>query len=268
MTPDAVRKLQKQLGIPQTGVLDAATSRAMEGAVSKAVAANREVARYAAADPGAIVNAYMTGDWGGVTDLTGKPFTKAQQQAAVSEAEKVLAPAYRAAETYDQAGTEQALRQEGESMADFRRAEAKDFRQAKETLDQGAADQGVLFAGSRLQKQRDLRGTYQDRDATARRQSADRVATTARNFQYAYGNEGADRLSGLLQAPGAQSFNAGVAGGKVTPSRSLASVYDVGQYKFQGTKPVAQQAAVQTRAANQLANRANKLSLSGYGAKF
>jgi CheY-like chemotaxis protein len=269
MNPDAVRRLQAQLGVPQTGVFDAATSSAMSAAVGTAVAANRDVARYAGASGAdAIVNAYMTGDWSGVTDYTGKPFSDAQQQAAVREAERVLGPAFKAAESYDRAVVDDTLRQEGEAFQDFRRDEARDFRDAKQSLDQSAADQGVLFSGARLQKQNDLREIYSQREATQRRNVADRIASTARGYQYEHGNDAADRLSARYRLPVASRFDAGVAGGKVTPGRTLASAYDTGAYKFQGTKPVAQQAAVQTRAAGQLAARANKLSLSGYGTKI
>ncbi len=268
MNPQAVRALQAQLGVPQTGTLDAGTVAAMNAAVGKAVASHPVASKYAGgSSPESIVSAYMTGDWSGVSDLTGRPFDRGQQEAAVAQAEKALAPAYRAMESYDRAGVEDDLRQEADSLGDFQRSEERGFRDDKNRLDQGAADNGVLFAGSRIQAQNDLRATYQDRDAIARRNAADRIASTARANQYAYGDAAAGKLSDRYRLPGQRSFDTSVAGGRVTQG-GPASAYDTGAYRFQGTKPVAQKAAVQQRAASLLANRANKLSLSGYGTKF
>lgn len=236
--------------------------------IMKALSKNKDFQRYAGGnDASAILNAFMTNDWSGVVDLTGKPFTDEQQQAAVKAAEKVLAPAYKAEEAYDRSVVEDSLRQEGEDFQEFQRTEAKDFGENKDALDISAADQGILFSGARTQKLNDLRNTYEDRERIARAQSADRTKSTARGYQYTYGDDAARGLSSMYRLPGTSTFNPNVAGGKVR-NTSLSSVYDPSQFKFQGTKPVAQKAAVQTRAATQLANRANKLSLGGYATKF
>jgi hypothetical protein len=269
MTPDAIRKLQRSLGLPTTGVFDAATSTAMSSAVATAVSKNKDVQRYAGAnDPSAILTAYMSGNWSGVTDLTGKPFTDAQQASAVAEAEKALAPAYKAEMAYDTAAVTDALQGEQASFDQFQEDEKQVFQDTKTSLDQNAANEGVLFSGARVQKNKDLRNTYADREAQRRALGGSRIAKTARDFQYSYGDTAADGLSGMYTLPGQSRFDTNVASGGVTPNRSLSSVYNPRQYKFQGTKPVAQKAAVQTRAAGLLANKANKLSLSGVGAKF
>ncbi len=269
MNPDAIRQLQISLGLPATGVFDTATSTAMSGAVAKAVAKNKDVVRYAGTnDPASILTAYQSGDWSGVTDLTGKPFSDSQQKAAVAQAEKALAPAYRAQEAYDRAGVEDTLRSEAGDFNTFQRDEATQFGKDKDSLDQTAANNGVLFSGARLQKQNDLRTTYADREADRRAAGAERIATTARTNQYQYGDDSARSLRDMYQLPGSSTFNPSVAHGGVTTNPTLSSVYNPGQYNFQGTKPVAQKAAVQTRAAGLLANKANKLSLSGVGAKF
>lgn len=265
MTPQAIKQLQAQLGVPATGVFDTATSSAYSAAVARAVSTNPALGTN---DPTAVLNAYTTGDWSGVTSLTGKPFTDEQQQAAVTQAETALAPAYKAQESNDRAITEESLNKTREGLTDTVAADARQFGADKNTLDQNAADQGVLFSGSRVQKQNDLRTTYQERDAIARRNAAESIGSTARGYQYAYGNEAAQGLASKYALPGAATYNANVAGGAVTPGRTLASAYDPGKYNFQGTAPVAQKTAVQTRAAGLLANRANKLTLSGVGAKF
>lgn len=237
--------------------------------VMAALMRNKDFQRYAGGnDAASILDAFMTGDWSGVMDLTGKPFTDEQQAAAVKAAEKVLAPAYKAAETFDRSVVEDELRQEGESFQNFQDTEEKAFIDAKDAQDQSAADQGVLFSGARAQKLNDLRNTYADRERIARQQSQDRTRSTMRGFQYDYGDKAARGLSDVYKLPGTTSFNASVPGGGVTRSSTLSSVYNPGEFSFQGTKPVAQKAAVQTRAATTLANKANKLSLSGYGTKF
>lgn len=269
MSPQAIQQLQTQLGLPATGVFDAATSAAMQNAITKSISSNPDVATYSAGnDPAAILNAYTTGDWSGVTSLTGKPFTDEQQQAAVESARTALAPAYQAQQANDTAQVEDTLRNTQEGLTDSQAADKTQFGQDKNALDQNAADQGVLFSGARTQKLNDLRNTYTDREAIARRNAAESAASIARNYQYSYGNDAAKSLSGMYSLPGASGYNANVAGGKVTPSSSLSTVYDPSKYNFQGTAPVAQQTAVQTRAASLLANKANKLSLSGVGAKF
>ena len=269
MTPQAIQQLQAQLGIPQTGVFDTATSTAMNSAVAKSLSANKSVTTYGAnSSADEILNAFTTGDWSGVTSLSGKPFTAGQQQAAVKQATTALAPAYNAALSKDTADTTDSLQKNQTDLADFEASQAKQFGQDKNTLDQNAADSGVLFSGSRLQKQNDLRTGYETADAAARRTAAENATATGRAYQYAYGNGNASKLSSYYTLPGAQTYNAGVAGGRVTPSPTLSAAYDPSAYNYQGTAPVAQQAAIQTRAAGLLANNANKLSLSGYGTKY
>lgn len=269
MTPTQIQQLQTALGLPATGVFDAATSAAYNSAISKSLSTNPDAKTYAGAnDPTAILNAYTTGDWSGVTSLTGKPFTDQQQQAAVAQASAALAPAYDAAKDYDTANTTDTLQKNQETLADTQGKNARQFSLDKDALDQNAADSGVLFSGSRVQKNQDLRTTYASADATARRTAAENAAGTARDYAYAYGSDAARPLASLYSTPGATNFDAGVAHGAVTPSKTLSAAYNPDAYAYQGTKPVAQTTAIQTRAANLLANKANKLSLSGVGAKF
>lgn len=269
MNAEAIKQLQTSLGLPATGVFDASTMNAMNSAVTKAVSSNKDVQRFAGANGAdAVLNAYMTGNWSGVVDLTGKPFTREQQQKAVSEAEKVLAPAYKEGESYDRSVTEDTLRAEQEGFKEFQKTEERDFGDMKDSQDQASADQGILFTGSRAEKLNDLRNTFEDRQRIARQQSTERTRQTMRNYQYDYGGDAAKGLRDMYKLPGASGYDANVAGGMVRRSPTLSAVYDPKEFDFQGRKPVAQKAAVQTRAASQLANTANKLTLGGYANKF
>ncbi len=263
-----VKKIQAQLGIPQTGIFDEATSTAYQKAVSSTLSSDPET-KAALGNNSAddVLNAYQTGDWSGVTDLTGKPFTNEQQQAAVDEATKVLGPAYEAQKNYDTASTEATLQNTQEGLSDTLKNNRENFAADKTTADKSAADNGVLFSGSRVQKLKQLSGAYSDADAKAARDAAESTAGTARTYQYNYGNDAASKLGSYYQQPGPSTYNASVATGGARPG-SLASVYDPASVNYQGTQPVAQQASIQTRAARQLANKANKLSLSGLGTKF
>jgi len=264
MNAAAIKQLQQSLGLPATGVLDESTLGAMNNAVKTAVASNPDIAKYGGTNsPDAILDAYMTNDWSNVIDLTGKPFTKAQQRDAVTQAEKAYAPSFNAQDTFDRAGVEDTLSQDQRGFDEFRKGEAEDFGINKDAQDLNAANEGVLFSGARFQKLRDLRNTYQDRETQQRKNVEDRMRSTARNYHYSYGDENAKKLSDFYTLPGQSTFNPGVAGGKVT-SRGSTSAYDPTRYKFQGTIPVARKAAVQTRAAGLLTNRANKLTSTGY----
>lgn len=268
MTPAQIQTLQTQLGVPVTGVLDAATTAAYNSAVSTAVAADPMVKQYAGGnDPGDILNAYQTGDWSGVTSLTGQPFTQQQQQAAVASATSALAPAYNANAANDTATTTLALQKNQQDLANTEQTAARQFAQDKNTADTNAASNGVLFAGSRVQANNDLRNSYNQADAYNRQQAANTANSDTQSYADTYGTPAAENLSSLYSLPGASTYNANVAArapGSVTPSTTLSAAYNPSTYNYQGTAPVAQTAAIQTRAAGLLANQANKLSLNGY----
>ncbi len=238
----------------------------MQAAVAKAIAENPDVKAYGGNNtPEAILNAYNTGDWSGVTSLSGKPFTDEQQKAAVASATAALAPAYDAQVANDRAAAEEGLKNTQEGFSDFQNSEKKNFSTDKTALDQNAADQGILFSGARTQKLNDLRNSYADREAIQRRMAGENITSAARGYQYQYGNDAARSLADRYNLSGPSTFN-GITGGATRGG--LSAVYSPSSNNFQGTAPVAQNTAVQTRAANTLANTANKLSLSGVGAKF
>lgn len=269
MNPTSIAQLQKSLGLPATGVLDTATYNAMSNAVKQSLGSNIDVKTYSGnTSPDTILNAYMSGDWSGVTDLSGKPFTDDQQKAAVDAASSALAPGFNATAAYDRNNVESDLNKDAATYGAFQKSDAEQFGQDKNALDKSAADNGVLFSGSRAQKNSQLAGDYASRDAAARNTAANAEESTARDYAYQYGSPAAQNLSSLYTLPGSNSFSANVAGGKVTPSKTLSAVYNPNEYAYQGTKPVANNAAVQSRAASLLANKANKLSLAGYATKY
>lgn len=249
--------------------MDPDTLAEFRKAVADALAANPNIARYSGSNSvDSIIDAYTNNDWSGVVSLTGQPFTPEQQQAAVRRAEKVLAPAYEAQEAFDRSVVTDTLSQEQQGLEQFRDDQADAFEVDKNTLDQSAADRGVLFAGSRMQKENNLRDVYQKNDARRMDQTARNIGSTARDYQYKYGDNAARGLRGMYQVPGRTSFNANVAGGQVKSGNALSSIYNPKQFNFQGTAPVSQSAAVQTRAAGLLQNQANKLTSSGYKNKL
>lgn len=258
-----------QSAVQPTVTTPAATGPATADAIAAALAKNPDYQKYAGNNSTAsILDAYQSGNWAGVTDLTGKPFTDEQQQAAVADATKALDPAYKAATAYDTATTEDTLSGDQAAYGQFERDQGINFQADKTALDQSAADNGVLFSGARLQKQNDLKTRYSNAEADKRGALSSAVGGTVRDYQYAYGNDAARKLSSFYSAPGGNTYNPGMATGGVRSSPGLSSIYDPSGYNFQGTKPVAQQTAIQTRAAGSLANRANKLTLSGVGAKL
>lgn len=218
--------------------------------------------------PDAIFDAYTNNDWSGVINITGQPFSKQQQEAAVARAGRDLAPAYRAMESFDRDVVEQSLAGEQTGFDQFRRDEARAFSEAKRGEDQNAADQGILFAGSRFQRNNNLRDIYRDREAQQRGVVGSRMTSTARDYQYKYGDTAAKSLKDLYGLRSSSTFNANQASGPVTAGRGIMPAYNPTKFKFQGTAPVTQSAAVQQRAAGLLTNRANKLTTMGYNNKL
>lgn len=265
-----VRELQMKLGVPATGIMDSATTTAMNSAVVSSLASNPQYQSFAGNNsPEALANAYNTGDWSGVTTLTGQPFTPEQQNEAYTAAEKALAPGFEAAKTYETSNAQDAIKAQTEDLGTFLKNDAESFKQDKISSDNSAAEQGILFSGARVQKERDLKKLYEDREAQKRGLTTRSIADTAKDFQYKYGNEGASQLSSFYNnMPAGNRYNPNVAGGAVTPKQSISSVYDPSKFNFQGTTNVSNKAATQTRAAGLLANRANKLTGVGYKTQY
>lgn len=203
-----------------------------------------------------------TGDLSGIVDAQGQPFSLADQQAALAQATEDNRLFYEAQKQKDTQDAEAALKQKQLDYQKYLADSQTKFESDKATLDQNAADKGVLFSGGRAQKEKALGSQYAQDQAYKQSTVGADIGQTARDYQYKYGNESANNLSDYYRL-GSNQYNPSVATGGVT-SGGLSSVYSTGGSNFQGTKNVERQATAQTRAANLLANKANKLTGSLY----
>ena len=208
-----------------------------------------------------VVNAAQTGDFSGITDSAGMPFSVADQQAALSQATEDTKASYEAQQAKDQADAENALAQKQADYQDYLINSGEQFQTDKTNLDQTAANNGVLFSGGRVQKENKLQQGYAQDQASKQGTYGRDIAQTANDFQYKYGNDAANNLSKYYQL-GSNTYNPSVAQGGVT-SNGLSTIYNPNQYTFQGTQKVAQKAAANTRAAGLLWNKGNKLVATG-----
>lgn len=214
--------------------------------------------------PEAIAYASSTGDFNNLLNPDGKPFSQADQEAALEKSRAALAPGFEATKSYDTQKEEDTLA--GKNL-DYERGLATDktnFETDKNTLDENAASKGVLFSGGRYQREKKLQDAYQSKSDYARSGAASVMGGLARDYQYKYGNDAAKApsLSQYYQL-GGNSYNANVARGGVTRT-PLSQIYNPDNSNFQGTAVNANRAAGQVRAAALLANKGNKLLASGY----
>lgn len=213
----------------------------------------------------ALDNAVATGDFSGILNSQGQPFSTADQGAAVAEAEAALAPGYEATKKYDTATTEDILKGKQSDYQNWLDTQGTAFQKEKTTLDQNAAEQGVLFSGGRAQKEQALGDVYNKNMEYKRASVGSDIAGTARDYQYKYGDSSAPKLSQYYNL-GSNVYNPNVATGGVTTG-NLSSVYTP-TTGYQGTAEVAKKAAAQTRAAGLLWNKGNKLLSTGYKNQF
>lgn len=275
MSPQQIKDLQTQLNLQGAnlkvdGVLGPLTIAAMNNAISGAVASNPNLSYLVSQNsPESIANAYQSGNWSGVVDTTGKPFSDEMQKEAVAKAEEALAPGFRAQERFDQDIVTRSLEDKSRLFNEYLDKSAEDFQTDKENLDQDAANKGILFSGSRIQKEKNLKNLY-DRDLQSKTAGMrSDLGKIAGDYQYQYGDEAANdpRLSAYYFV-GGNTYNPNVARGGAKRSPSLSTIYSTGGRGYQGTQKVSNKAAVQTRAASLLANKANKLVPYGYNNQF
>lgn len=273
MTTDQIKALQTQLNqqganLKVDGVLGPLTSAAMNSAISAAVAANPAISHLTSQNnPSAIVNAYTTGNWSGVVDNTGKPFSDEDQAAAVAKANAALAPQFQEQQSYDTSVVGNKLADTKRGLSSYLDTSATNFATDKNTLDQNAATNGVLFSGSRVQKENNLKTQYEKADASKIADAGSSINTNLNDFAYKYGTPAVQTptLSQYYQIQG-NAYNPKAVRGNVTPG-GLSSVYSPTS-AYQGTAVNANKAAVQTRAASLLANKANKILPGGYQNQF
>jgi hypothetical protein len=216
--------------------------------------------------PEALANAAETGDLSGLVNQFGQPFSLEDQQAALKQAEDDTKLYYDALKQKETADAESALAQKQADYKDYLLTSGQQFQEDKSTADESAAQRGVLFSGSRVQKEQNLKRAYEQDQATKLRNFTSGLSDTARDYQYKYGNDSAKGLSQYYKA-GGNTYNPNVATGGVGSS-SLSKVYNPNQYDFQGTQNVAQKAAANTRAAGLLWNKGNKLLATGYSNQY
>lgn len=215
--------------------------------------------------PAAITYATSTGDYSGLVNAQGKPFSAADQQAAVAQATADLSPYYQAEQKKETADTDATLAAKKAAYDKYVADQATNFQTDKAAQDQTAANNGVLFSGGRAQKLKQLGEAYSSNNAYKKASVGADIGQTARDFGYKYGDAAANSL-GSYYSLGGNTYNPNVATGGVSGS-GLSSIYNANQ-GFQGTQINAAKAAAQKRAAGLLANQGNKLVASGYTNQF
>jgi len=136
----------------------------------------------------ALAYATSTGDFSNLLNPEGKPFSQADQEAAVAESNAALKPGFDATKQYDTANAEDALKLKNLDYNNFLNTEKTNFEADKTNLDQGAANNGVLFSGGRIEKEKALKKAYDLNQANKLATTGADIAGTARDYQYKYGN--------------------------------------------------------------------------------
>lgn len=213
-----------------------------------------------------IIAALSSGNLSGITDSMGMPFSIEDQQKALTQAAEDNKLYYEAMQAKDTADAENALAQKQADYQDYLINSGQQFQSDKNTLDQNAANTGVLFSGGRVQKEKNLERAYNQEQASKLGSVGRDIASTASNFQYNYGNNAAQGLS-KYYGLGGNTYNANVAGGGVG-STGLSTIYNPSQYNFQGTQNTARAANANTRAAGLLWNKGNKLLATGLNNQY
>lgn len=192
----------------------------------------------------------------------GMPFSEADRQAAFDESMKALNPYYEAEQTKATADIESELGTKTRGYEDFLRTTGQDFQKDKTALDQNAADQGILFSGSRVQKEKNLARDYEAKQAKEQADTAADMGNTIRDYEYQYGAKPTTGLSKYFNL-GTQTYNPKVSSGGIKRG-SLGEIYTPGIAGYQGTKKVEQKTEAEKRAAGLLWNKANKILPASY----
>ena len=213
-----------------------------------------------------IINALSAGDLTGIVDWNGQPFSAEDQQAFLTQANEENKAYYEALQAKDTADAESAMAQKQADYQDYLINSGQQFEADKSKSDQQAANQGVLFSGSRVQREQKLERAYTQDQESYKNRIGSSIGTTARNFQYDYGDEAAEGLSKYYNL-GGNTYNAKTAQGGVTQN-ALSSAYNPSQFDFQGTRNTERSANSNTRAAGYLWNKGNKLLATGSNNQF
>lgn len=223
---------------------------------------------FAGNSPDALAYAASSGDFSGLADSSGRPFSNTDQNKALEKANEALAPGFKADAINAEAGTEASLAQNKLDYNNQLATDKTNFENDKATLDSNAANNGVLFSGGRYEKEKKLGEAYTRRGDYNKESLGNTISGIARDYQYKYGNSAANNpsLSQYYQL-GGNTYNANTARNGVG-SGSLSSIYNPSNYNFQGTTVNANKANANIRAASLLANKGNKLLSTGYQNQF
>jgi len=221
---------------------------------------------FAGNSPEALANARETGDFSTLLNDQGKPFSQAEQEAAMRESEQALAPGFNIQQQKDTADVTSNLEQQKLDYEKYLADQGQAFQEDKTALDEKAADQGVLFSGGRVQKEQSLSNLYNRNQAYNTAKTGLDIGNTAREFQSKYGDKPASNLSKYYNL-GSNVYNPKVATGGVTKG-NLSSIYNPSGLGYQGSEVVANKAAAQKRAAGLLWNKGNKLVASGFNNQY
>ena len=244
------------------------TQESVDKKYADAAAANPAIATLAKGGSSIeeIINGLSTGDISGLLDWEGKPFSVEDQQAALAKGMEDNKLYYEAMQAKDKADAEASLAQKQADYQDYLINSGQAFQSDKSQVDQQAADSGVLFSGGRVQKEKNLQRAYDQDQASKLGALTRNIGSTARDFQYKYGNDAASGLS-QYYSMGGNTYNPNVARGGVG-STGLSNIYNPSQYNFQGTVNTERRANANTRAAGYLWNKGNKLLASGYNNQY
>ena len=213
-----------------------------------------------------IANAYTTGDWSKITNETGMPFSIQDQQEALNKAKEQDAAFYDQQKVRETQDSENALAQKQADYQDYLLNSGQQFAQDKIKADQTAANNGVLFSGGRIQKEKNLERSYNQDQASKQATIGRNISSTAQDYQYKYGNNAANNLSKYYSL-GGNTYNANTTQNGVG-STGLANVYNPSQSNFAGTRIGEQYATANKKASGMLWNKGNKLLASGYNNQY
>jgi len=230
------------------------------GAIKTQLSSNEKIASILSGGSTAedILNAYTTGDWSNVKSASGMPFSEAEQREAVDKATQALEPYYAAVSEKEKLDTEAQLKKQQLDYQKELSDQAVSFGEDKSNLETQMSNQGVLFSGANLQKQKALRDKYQSDADYLKSQAELNIGDIARNYQTKEGSEAAGNLSQYYNLP-TQQYGSKVTSGETTPVYNPTS-YNLGT----GTNKTSKLSDIYSRAADLLKNKTNKLMVGGY----
>ena len=213
-----------------------------------------------------LAGAFANGDWSNVTDEMGQPFSIEQQQQALEKAKAMDDDYYDQLQQKETADAESTLAGQQADYQDYLINSGQQFEADKNKSDQSAANQGVLFSGGRVQREKNLQRAYTQDQSSAQRKIGSAIGNTARDFQYKYGNDAAQGLNKYYNL-GGNTYNPNKARNNVGQS-GLSNVYNTNKYKYAGTRLGERQATANQQAGSLLWNKGNKLVGTGYNNQY